>query len=64
MSNLVVEKGASKDRAWSGSIITRPRTGTPMGFLQRSRFDFGLETSEYTVDMCFLFIFIFIFLLL
>ena len=56
MSNLVVEKGASKDRDWSGSSITRPRTGTPKGFVQRSRLDFVLGTSPYTVDMYFLFL--------
>ena len=27
MLNLVVEKGTSKDRDWSGLSITRPRTG-------------------------------------
>ena len=64
MPNLVVEKGASKDRDWIRSSITWPRTVTPMGFVQRSRLDFGLETSPYTIDMCFLFIFPFIFLLL
>ena len=62
MLNLLVEKGASKDRDRSGSSITRPRTGTPTGFLQRFRLDFGLGTSPYTVDMCFLFIFLFILL--
>ena len=56
MLNLVVEKGASKDRDRSGSIITRPWTGTPMGFVQRSRLDFGLGTSPYTVDIYFLFL--------
>ena len=54
MLNLVVEKGASKDRYRSGSSITRPRTGTPTGFVQRSRLDFGLGTSPYTVDIYFL----------
>ena len=56
MLNLVVEKGASKDRDWSGSSITRPRTGTPTGFVQRSRLDFGMRTSPYIVEMCFLFL--------
>ena len=42
MLNLVVEKGASKDHDWSGSSITRPRMGTPTGFVQRYRLDFGL----------------------
>ena len=55
MLNLVVEKGACKDRDWSGSSITQPRTGTPIGFVQRSRLDFGLGTSPYTVDIFFLF---------
>ena len=36
MLNLVVAKGASKDRDRSGSSITRPRTGTPTGFVRRS----------------------------
>ena len=53
MLNLVVEKGGSKDRDWSGSSNTRPRIGTPTGFVQRSRLNFGLGTSPYTVDMCF-----------
>ena len=61
MLNLVVKKGASKDLDQSGSSITWPRTGTPMGFVQISRFDFGLGTSPYTVDMCFIFIFLFLF---
>ena len=52
--NLVVEKGASKDRDRSGSRITRPRTGTPTGFVQRSRLDFCLGTSPYTVEIYFL----------
>ena len=34
MLKLVVEKGASKDRDRSGSSITRPRTGTPTGFVR------------------------------
>ena len=55
MLNLVVEKRASKDCDRSRSSITRPRTGPPTGFVQRSRLNFGLETSPYTVDMCFLF---------
>ena len=42
MLNLVVEKGASKDCDQSGSSITRPRMGTPTGFVQGSRLDFGL----------------------
>ena len=42
MFNLVVEKGASKDHDQSGSSITRPETGILMGFVQRSRLDFGL----------------------
>ena len=62
MLNLVVEKGACKDRDWSGSSITRPRTGTLTWFVQRSRLDFGLGTSPYTVDIYFLF-FLFLFLL-
>ena len=53
MLNLVVEKGASKDPDRSGLSITRPRMGTPMGFVQRFRLDFGLGTSSYTVDMYF-----------
>ena len=56
MLNLIVEKGASKDHDWSGSSITRPRADIPVGFVQRSRLDFGLGTSSYTVDMFFLFI--------
>ena len=42
MLNLVVEKGARKGRSGNGSNITRPRRGTPMGFVQRSILDFGL----------------------
>ena len=61
MLNLVVGKGASKDRDRSGLSITRPRTGTPTWYVQISRLDFVLRTSPYTVDMCF---FIFLFLLL
>ena len=45
MLNIVVEKGASKDLDWSRSSITWPRTSTPMGFVQRSRLDFGLGTG-------------------
>ena len=60
MLNLVVEKGASKDRDRSESSITRPRTGTPGGFVQGSRLDFGMGTFLYTTDMCFLFIFLFL----
>ena len=58
MLNLVVEKGANKDCDRSGFSITRPRTGTPTRFVQRSRLDFGVGTSPYTVNMCFLFLFI------
>ena len=54
MLNLLVEKGASKDRDRSGSSITRPMTGTPTGFVQRSRLDFGLGASPYTVDIYFI----------
>ena len=56
MLDLVVEKGASKDHDRSGLSITRPRIGTPTRFVQRSRLNFGLETSLYIVDMCFLFL--------
>ena len=42
MLNLVMEKGASKDHDQSGSSITWPRMGTPRGFVQRYRLDFGL----------------------
>ena len=55
-ANLVVEKGASKDHDQSGSSITRPKKGTPIGFVQRSRLNFGLGTSPYIVDKCFLFL--------
>ena len=58
MLNLVVEKGASKDRDRSGSSITQLRTGTPTGFVQRSRLDFSLGTSPYIVETCFNFNFI------
>ena len=58
MFNLVAEKRASKDRDRSGSSITQPRTGTQMGFVQRSRLDFGLGLSLYTVDMFFIFLFL------
>ena len=54
MLNLVVEKRASKDCEQSRSSITRPRTGTPIGFVQISRLDFGLRTSPYIVDIYFL----------
>ena len=47
MLNLVVEKGASKDRDRSRSSITRAKTCTTMGFVQRSKLDFGLGTSLY-----------------
>ena len=53
MLNRVVEKGKSKDNDRSRLSITRPRTGTPTGFVQRSRLDFGLGTSLYTIDMRF-----------
>ena len=42
MLNLVVEKGAIKDRDQNRLIITWPRTKTPIGFVQRSQLDFGL----------------------
>ena len=58
MLNLVVENGTNKDRDWSRLSITRPRTGTPTGFVQRSRLNFGLGTSPYAVDICFIFIFL------
>ena len=69
MLNLVVEKGANKDSDRSGSSITQPMTGTRTGFVQRSRLDFGLGTSPYTVDIYFIlfhfsFHFYFYFLLL
>ena len=64
MLNLVVEKGASKDHDRSRSIITRPRMGTPTGFAQRCRLDFGLEASPNTIDMCFIFLFPFVSLFL
>ena len=51
MLNLVVKKGASKDRDRSGSSISRPRIGTPIGFAKRSRLYFVLGTSPYTVDI-------------
>ena len=60
MLNFVVEKRASKDHDRRGSSITRPRTGTPTGFVQRSILDFGLGISPYIVDICFIFLFIFI----
>ena len=58
MLNLVVEKRASKDHDQSRSSITRPKTGTPMVFVQISKLDFGLGTSPYIVEMCFLFLFL------
>ena len=58
MLNLVVEKGASKDRDQSELNITRPKTGTPIGFVQRYILDFGLGTSPYTVGI-FSFVFFF-----
>ena len=61
MLNLVVEKGANKDHDRSGSSITRPKTSTLMGFVERSRLDFGLGTFSYTVDICFHFPFIFLY---
>ena len=65
MLNLIVKQGASKDRDRSGSSITQPRTGKPSGFVRRSRLDFGLGTSPYTVDMCFVFLFfLFLFFLI
>ena len=60
--NLLVEKGASKDRDRSRSSITWPKTGTPTGFVQRSRLGFGLGTSPYTVDICFPFFILFLLL--
>ena len=44
MLNLVVVKGASKDRDQSKLSITLPRTSTPTRFVQRSKLDFGLIT--------------------
>ena len=41
MLNLFVEKGKNKDHDQSGSSINQPRTGTPKGFVHRSRLDFG-----------------------
>ena len=61
MLNLVVEKGVSKDRDWSRSSITRPRTGAPTRFVQRSRLDFGLGTSPYFSRHVFSFYFSFYF---
>ena len=61
MLNLIVEKRASNDRDRSGSSITWPRTSTPTRFAcPRSRLDFGLGTSLYTVDV-FYFSFSFLF---
>ena len=56
MLNILLEKGASKDHDRRGSSITRPKTGTPTGVVQRSRLDFGLGISPYPLDMCFLFL--------
>ena len=42
MVSLVVEKGASKDRDRIRLSITRLRTSTPTGFVQRIGFDIGL----------------------
>ena len=42
MLSLFMEKGANKDRDQSESSISRPWTGTPIKFVQRSRLDFGL----------------------
>ena len=56
MLNLVVEKGARKDCDRSGSSITRRGRGTPTGFVQRSRLDFGLGISPYTIDIYFILI--------
>ena len=63
MLNLVVKKEASEDRDRRESSITRTRTGTPIGFVQRSRLDFGLGTSSYRVEMFFFFFFIFFFII-
>ena len=63
MVNLVVEKGANKDRDQSGSSITWPRTGTPTGFVHRSRFDFCLGTSPYKIDMYFPFLYFYFIIL-
>ena len=62
MLNLVVEKGANKDRDRSGSSITWPRMGTPTGFMQISRLHFVLGTSPYTVDIYIYIYFLFILL--
>ena len=56
MVNLLVEKGASKDRDRSRSKITWFGMGTPTGFVKRSRLDFDLGTSPYIVDIFFSFI--------
>ena len=58
MLNLIVEKGGNKDCDWNRLSITQPRTGTPTGFVQRSRLDFGLGTSPYIIDIYFIFIFL------
>ena len=60
MLNLVVEKGASQNRDRSGSSITWPKTGTLTRFVQRSRLDFDLGTSLYTVDI-YIFFFFFVY---
>ena len=44
MLNLFMEKGARKDCDWSGSSITRPWMGTPMGFVQISRLNLACES--------------------
>ena len=59
MIYLVVDKGASNDRDRNESSNTRNRISTPMGFVQRSRLDFGLSTSPYIIYIYFLFLFIF-----
>ena len=62
MLNLIVEKGASNDRDRSGSSITRPRTGTPMVFVQRSKSNFWLmNISIYNRHMFSFFLFLFFF---
>ena len=42
MLNLIVKKEASKDHDRSRSSIAQPRMGTPTGFVQRCKLDFGL----------------------
>ena len=44
-------EGSKKDYDQNGLSITQPRTGTPTGFVQRSRLDFGLGISPYRVDI-------------